>query len=173
MRAEIVTKLLFEYEQYNQQELEHLIKNMPPKILRWLGAFHPDNKTRKIFFKATNIAIGDDTVVNSGLVVSDDYMPLLNIGRRVAISPDVKIICVSSPNNSLLLKLPGFVQHYVKSAPVVIDDDVWVGTGAIILPGVQIHQRAIIGAGAVVTKSVPAGAVVMGCPAKVVRQPFA
>ena len=173
MRAELVTKLLFEYEQYSHEELGHLIKDIPPKLLRWLGAFHPDNKTRLAFFRATNIAIGDDTVVNSGLVVSDDYKPLLTIGSRVAISPDVKVICVSSPNNSRLLKLPGFAQHYVKSAPVAIDDDAWVGTGAIILPGVHIQPRAIIGAGAVVTKSVPAGAIVMGCPAKIVRQPFA
>ena len=51
----------------------------------------------------------------------------------------------------------------------VIEDDVTVGAGANLLPGVRIGRNAIVGAGAVVTKDVPAGKVVMGVPAKIVR----
>jgi acetyltransferase-like isoleucine patch superfamily enzyme len=58
----------------------------------------------------------------------------------------------------------------VKSAPVVIEDDVWVGLNAMILKGVTLHRGAIVGAGAVVTKSVPPFTVVAGNPARVVRQ---
>jgi maltose O-acetyltransferase len=53
--------------------------------------------------------------------------------------------------------------------PIVIDDDVWIGARVIILPGVHIGTGAVIGAGAVVTKDVPAYAVVGGNPARVIK----
>jgi acetyltransferase-like isoleucine patch superfamily enzyme len=55
------------------------------------------------------------------------------------------------------------------SIPVVIEDDVWIGTGAIILPGVKIGIGAVVGAGSVVTKDVPNFAVVFGHPAKLLK----
>jgi len=57
-----------------------------------------------------------------------------------------------------------------QAACVIIGDDVWIGTGAIILKGVSIGDRAIVGARAVVTKSVPSDAVVAGNPARLVKQ---
>lgn len=56
------------------------------------------------------------------------------------------------------------------SAPVVIEDDAWLGEGCVILKGVTIGRRAVIGANAVVTKDVPPGAIVGGVPARVLRQ---
>lgn len=53
--------------------------------------------------------------------------------------------------------------------PVTIKDDVWIGYGAIILPGVTIGKEAVVGAGAVVTTDVPDGACVAGNPAKVIK----
>jgi PAS domain S-box-containing protein len=61
-------------------------------------------------------------------------------------------------------------QRLVTKGDIVIEDDVWVGTGAIILSGVQIGKGAVVGAGAVVTKSVPSGAIVVGNPARVVKR---
>jgi acetyltransferase-like isoleucine patch superfamily enzyme len=58
----------------------------------------------------------------------------------------------------------------VLSSPVVIDDDVWIGIGAIVLKGVHVGQGAKILAGAVVTRDVPAGAVVSGNPARIRNQ---
>jgi len=54
-------------------------------------------------------------------------------------------------------------------SPVVIDDEVWIGEGAVILKGVTVGKRAVIGANAVVTKNVPPNAIVGGVPAKVIR----
>jgi acetyltransferase-like isoleucine patch superfamily enzyme len=59
-----------------------------------------------------------------------------------------------------------------EDAQVIIEDDVWIGYGAIVLSGVTVSRGAIIGAGAVVTTSVPAYAVVVGNPAKVIGRRF-
>lgn len=56
-----------------------------------------------------------------------------------------------------------------KSAPVVIEDDVWVGAHCIILKGVTIGARSVIGAGSVVTKSIPADCVAAGNPCRVIK----
>lgn len=93
--------LLSEYENFYTIPFERLIINtlmfdkelLPNKILRWLGSNHPDNKTRKVFFRLT---IGKDTVINQNFIVSDNYEPLLEIGNRVT------IICASSPNKRII-----------------------------------------------------------------------
>jgi maltose O-acetyltransferase len=54
--------------------------------------------------------------------------------------------------------------------PIVIEDKVWIGGGAILLPGVRIGRNAVVGAGAVVTRSVAANVVVAGNPARVIRE---
>ena len=54
--------------------------------------------------------------------------------------------------------------------PIVIEDNVWIGGGAILLPGVTIGRNAVVGAGAVVSRDVPANAVVAGNPARVIRE---
>ena len=54
--------------------------------------------------------------------------------------------------------------------PVVIGDDAWIGAGAIVLPGVTVRERAVVAAGAVVTKDVPADAVYGGVPARDLRR---
>lgn len=59
-----------------------------------------------------------------------------------------------------------------KKRPVIIGHDVWIGHGAIIMPGVKISTGAVVGAGAVVTKDVPAYTIVVGTPAKVLRERF-
>lgn len=53
--------------------------------------------------------------------------------------------------------------------PIVIGDNVWLGGGAIIMPGVTIGENSVIGAGAVVTKDIPANVVAVGNPARVIR----
>jgi maltose O-acetyltransferase len=62
------------------------------------------------------------------------------------------------------------IQGREVAKPIVIEDNVWLGGGAILLPGVRIGRNAVVGAGAVVARSVPPNTVVAGNPARVIRE---
>ena len=87
----------------------------------------------------------------------------VRIGNRVLIASHVVITSRAHPKT-----LPRY--GVVEDAPVVIEDDVWIGAGAIVLPGVTVGYGAIIGSGAVVTYSVEPRTIVAGSPAKQIGQ---
>jgi len=87
----------------------------------------------------------------------------LTIGSRVLIAAHVVITTRTHP-----VTPPRF--GVTRDAPVRIEDDVWIGAGAIVLPGVTIGRAAVVAAGAVVTRDVEAMTVVAGVPARVVRR---
>jgi len=62
------------------------------------------------------------------------------------------------------------IQGWEVAKPIVIEDNVWIGYGAILLPGVKIGRNAVVGAGAVVSRNVPANTIVAGNPARVIRE---
>lgn len=89
----------------------------------------------------------------------------LTLGDRVTVAHGAMIFSDSGPNTS-----PWLQQHFpITSAPITIGDDVWIGAGAMILPGVRIGNRCVIGAGSVVKDDVPDNTVVAGSPARVIR----
>jgi acetyltransferase-like isoleucine patch superfamily enzyme len=110
--------------------------------------------------RPSRIHIGQGTVV--GDRVELDGRASLFIGNHVNISSEVMIYTLQHAFNQ-----PGFENV---GAPVVVEDHVWLSTRCILLPGVRIGQGAVVAAGAVVTKDVPALAVVAGIPAKVIGQ---
>jgi len=165
-QSEKINSLMFDFTELSVVEINTLCEGLPNKLLRWLGANHPDNKTRKIFFLKTNILIGEDTVINQNFIVSDNYEQLLKIGSRVAISPNVTVICASAPNNSNI-KYNDFVKEkLIVDLPVIIEDDVWIGANSVIMPGVTIGKGSIIGAGSIVTKNTKINSTNAGVPAK-------
>ena len=91
----------------------------------------------------------------------------LCIGSNVMIGSEV--IIHTRNHRSDALDVPIGEQGYTESQEVVIEDNVWIGTRVIILPGVRIGEGSIVGAGAVVSKSFPAYSVIAGNPAQVVR----
>ncbi len=86
----------------------------------------------------------------------------VTIGARTQIGPGVQILAADHPRDPALRR-----DMLENGRPVRIGADVWIGGGAIILPGVTIGDDAIVGAGSVVTRDVPAGATVVGNPARV------
>ena len=168
--SEIVNRIMFDYESLSEPELHSLAEQLPRKLKRWIAINHPDNRTRLPFYRMTNVQIGTDTVINQNMVVSDDYEPLVRIGDRVAVSPSVTIVAASAPNNSRLNDVPEVRERLIRQSPVVIEDDVWIGSGAVLLPGVTIGARSIIGAGAVVSRDIPPDSVASGVPARVTRR---
>jgi maltose O-acetyltransferase len=89
----------------------------------------------------------------------------LTIGSRVTVAHGAMIFSDSGPNTS-----PWLQEHFpITAAHIQIGDDVWVGAGAMILPGVTIGNRVVIGAGSLVKDDVPDNAVVAGTPARLIR----
>lgn len=109
-----------------------------------------------------NIELGRNFYANHNCVILDAAK--VSIGDDVLFGPAVQIYTVTHPLDAVQRKT-GLEQ----GKAVTIGHSVWVGGGAIILPGVTIGEGAVIAAGAVVTKDVPAYAVVAGNPAKVIK----
>ncbi|MDX2018659.1 MAG: acyltransferase [Deltaproteobacteria bacterium] len=167
--SQVVARVMFDWESLGPDEVKRLSQPLPRKLLRWLGTHHPDNRTRKLFFRLTGVHIGKGTNITPGLVINDGYSGLCSIGDRVSIATNVTLVADSNPNNSILAEHPYVKQHLIKTAPVIIEDDAWLGTNAIVLPGVRIGRGSIVGAGAVVVNDVPPHTIVAGVPARVVR----
>jgi len=86
----------------------------------------------------------------------------IEIGKNVRIGPGIKMI---SANHDIL----NFDKHILKK-PIIIGDNCWIGANAIILPGVQLGEHVIVGAGAVVTKSFPSNCMIGGNPANIIKR---
>jgi acetyltransferase-like isoleucine patch superfamily enzyme len=118
--------------------------------------------------------MGDDVWVGSGSVLWATRS-IIRIGNKVMFGPHVTII--AGDHDVFQLGVYMFDVTDKTKGPgldkdVNICDDVWVGTGAIILKGVTIGRGAVVGAGAIVTKDVPSYAIVAGIPARVLRYRF-
>jgi maltose O-acetyltransferase len=112
------------------------------------------------FFQPGNITIGQDTIIGDHCFL--DGRGKLTIGNHVDIASQVLIY-----NSEHDVHSPDF---RATEEPVIIEDYVFIGARAIILPGVTIGRGAVVGAGAVVTKDVPAMIIVGGVPAKEIGQ---
>jgi maltose O-acetyltransferase len=110
-----------------------------------------------------NIRLGGGVFLNFGCVLLD-VVPI-EIGDLCQIGSLVQILTADHPRDPALRR-----QGYESGIPISIGENVWIGSGAIILPGVTIGDDAIIGAGSIVTRNVPAGATVMGNPARVIAR---
>ena len=111
-----------------------------------------------------NIKIGRDCGINHGAFILGAQS--VEIGDRVVISARVMIL--DSGLDVSKFQSTDFPPHINK--PVVIQDGAWLGAGSIILPGVTIGRKSIVGAGSVVTSNVPPFSVVAGNPAKIIRR---
>ena len=109
-----------------------------------------------------HLTIGARTFVNFNLVALD--VAPIAIGDDCQIGPNVQLLTAYHPTEPEPRRA-----KLEAAAPIAIGDNVWLGGGAIVLPGVTIGDNAVIGAGAVVTEDVPADVLAVGNPARVIR----
>lgn len=107
--------------------------------------------------------IGARTFANWGLVSLD--VATVTIGDDVQIGPNVQLLTAIHP-----LEPAPRREKWEAAQPIVIEDNVWLGGGVIVCPGVTIGENTVVGAGAVVVRSLPANVVAVGSPARVVRE---
>lgn len=109
------------------------------------------------------ITIGARSFVNYGLVALD--VAPIRIGEDVRIGPNVQLLPPTHP-----LEAEARRAGWEGGRPIVIEDNVWIGGGAIVLPGVTIGHNSVVGAGAVVTRDVPPDTLVTGNPARIQKR---
>ena len=110
----------------------------------------------------SNMVVGEKVFFNFNCVVLD--VMKVTIGDRTLFGPNVQIYTATHPIN---YKERAGGLEYAK--PVTVGEDVWVGGGTIICPGVTIGARSVIGAGSVVTKDIPSDVIAAGNPCRVIR----
>lgn len=114
-----------------------------------------------IVYEPNKIYFGNNSTLNEGV--------LLNAGGGIKIGNNVHI-STRTIINSVTLDLTNFKKKNHKLIPVIIKDHVWICSGAIINPGVTIGENSVVGAGAVVTRDIPANTLAVGVPARPLRR---
>jgi maltose O-acetyltransferase len=109
------------------------------------------------------ISIGPRTFVNYGCVFAD--VARITIGADVQIGPNVQLLTPTHPLDPELRRA-----KWESGKPITIGDNVWLGGGVIVCPGVTIGENTVVGAGAVVPKDLPRNVVAVGNPARIVRE---
>lgn len=110
-----------------------------------------------------NIIIGKNFYANHNLIILD--VNKVTIGDNVMFAPNVQLYTATHPVDAIQ-RISGVEMGY----PIEIGDNVWIGGGSIICPGVKIGSNTTIGAGSVVTKDIPDNVVAAGNPCRVIRQ---
>jgi maltose O-acetyltransferase len=134
-------------------------------LLDLLGSFGEGSEIRPPFYcdYGYQTYIGARTFVNFGLVALD--VARVTVGDDVQMGPRVQLLTATHPVEAELRRA-----KWESAEPIVIGDNVWLGGGVIVCPGVTIGADTVVGAGAVVTRDLPQGVLAVGNPARVVRR---
>ena len=148
---------------------KHLGRNL--KIYKNCGIYHKeniwisDNVTISFgcFISPLDLHVGENSWLGNNNFICGN----VTIGRNVAIGPNV---IIPGANHDIKVNKDTSMGNTLKILGTVIEDDVWIGGNASILDGVTVGKGAVIGAGSVVTKNIPAFSIAVGNPAKVIGQ---
>lgn len=111
----------------------------------------------------SNVHIGAGTFVNYDAVLLD--VVEIRIGAACQIASRVQLLTATHPVDPVARRA-----GWESGVPITLEDNVWLGGGVTVLPGVSVGRDTVVGAGAVVTRDLPAGVVAVGNPARVVRE---
>ena len=119
-------------------------------------------------FACINNAVGDVNIGNHTRIgLHNTIIGPVTIGNHVNLAQG---ITVTALNHNFEASDKRIDEQGVSTTPVIIENDIWIGANAVILPGVTIGNHSVVAAGAVVTKNVPAHSLVAGVPAKIIKQ---
>jgi maltose O-acetyltransferase len=130
-----------------------------------VGSFGAGADFRPPFYVeyGSHLSIGERSFINTGFLVIGGGR--VSIGADVLIGPDARFYTSNHPTDPALRR-----EGWERALPITVGDNVWFGGSVVVCPGVTIGADSVIAAGAVVTKNVPAGVVVGGNPARVIRE---
>ena len=138
---------------------------------------HNETTITKIF-NINQVYVGNGTYgrINVSTFTNEDML-MLKIGNYCSIAGNVSFICGGEHYLDRLLTFPVEKKVFgeteaLSKGPIIVEDDVWIATNAIILSGVKIGRGSVIAAGSIVTKDIPPYSIAAGCPAKVIRKRF-
>ena len=134
----------------------------PPYRKFWLGDYSVIESFCCINNAVGDVIIGDHTRVG----LHNTIIGPVTIGSHVNLAQG---ITVTALNHNFEESSKRIDEQGVTTKPVIIGNDIWIGANAVILPGVSIGDHSVVAAGAVVTKDVPANAIVAGVPAKLIK----
>ena len=152
---------LWEFNQLKPSDYEKKTEYMK-KVFAECG----DNCYIELPFRANsgghNVHFGSGIYVNFNLTVVDDGN--IYVGDKVMFGPNVTIATANHPMNAELR-----AKSYQYNKDIYIGENVWIGAGVVIVPGVHIGKNSVIGAGSVVTRDIPDNVVAVGNPCRVLR----
>ena len=152
------------------------------KHYKYIKAYKKKNKNNDTYpvnyFPIERVQIGDDSYGEIEALIFGNNANLI-IGKYCSIGPNtIFVVDADHPYNYVstypfkVKKLHTSKYEAISKGDIVLDDDVWIGCGAIILSGVKIGQGAIVAAGSVVTRNVPPYSIVAGNPARIIKYRF-
>ena len=144
--------------------IHHSVRmDTPPYRKFWLGDYSVVESFACINNAVGDVIIGDHTRIG----LHNTIIGPVIIGSHVNLAQGITITALNHNFNDSEKPID---QQGISTKEVVLEDDIWVGANAVILPGVTIGKHAVVAAGAIVTKDVPPHSLVAGVPAKVIRQ---
>lgn len=161
-------------------KIDKLISEAQKIIAEMNTGYHSSTQVRTLFSRLTgadvpesfwllppfytdfgkNIRVGENVFINHSCEFMDRGG--ITIANGVLFGPKVNLITIGHPINPVN-------RRSTVCAPIIIEENAWIGVGASIMPGITVGKNAIVSAGAVVTKNVPPKSIVAGVPAKVIK----